>query len=218
MIDYKEKYELAIARAKNFIENGDERERTIAESIFAGIMEESKDERIRKALMQNLKERFGTKGNMGEGLDMPDVLAWLEKQASSHLSWSEEDERIYQSIIDDTVQENQLDDKQIDWLKSLKDKAQPKQEILEKLEEWLDEYVSDLADVDTASLICSFTNYLDGKLPKSLRPQSTWKPSGEQIKVLEFFIPYVTKCSVVLQNSKDTLLSLLSDLKKLRGE
>ena len=30
--------------------------------------------------MQNLKERFGTKGNMGEGLDMPDVLAWLEKQ------------------------------------------------------------------------------------------------------------------------------------------
>ena len=74
------RYDEAIERAKNFIENGDERERTIAESIFAGIMEESEDERIRKALMQNLKERFGTKGNMGEGLDMPDVLAWLEKQ------------------------------------------------------------------------------------------------------------------------------------------
>lgn len=43
-------------------------------------LKESEDERIRKALMQNLKERFGTKGNMGEGLDMPDVLAWLEKQ------------------------------------------------------------------------------------------------------------------------------------------
>ena len=41
---------------------------------------ESEDEKIRKALMQNLKERFGTKGNMGKGLDMPDVLAWLEKQ------------------------------------------------------------------------------------------------------------------------------------------
>lgn len=35
-------------------------------------------------------------------------------------AWSEEDERIYQSIIDDTVQENQLDIKQIDWLKSIK--------------------------------------------------------------------------------------------------
>jgi hypothetical protein len=53
---------------------------------------------------------------------------------------------------------------------------------------------------------------------KSLRPQNTWKPSDEQIKVLEFFIPYVTECSVVLQKSKDTLSSLLSDLKKLREE
>jgi len=35
-------------------------------------------------------------------------------------AWSEEDERIYQSIIDDTVQENQLDDKQINWLKSIR--------------------------------------------------------------------------------------------------
>ena len=52
---------------------------------------------------------------------------------------------------------------------------------------------------------------------KSLRPQNTWRPSDEQIKVLEFFIPYVTKCSIVLEKSKGTLLSLLSDLKKLKG-
>lgn len=52
---------------------------------------------------------------------------------------------------------------------------------------------------------------------KSLRPQTTWKPSEEQMKVLEFFIPYVTECNIVLQKSKDTLLSLLSDLKKLKG-
>jgi hypothetical protein len=61
----------------------------------------------------------------------------------------------------------------VNWLKFLKDRVQPKQEILEKLEEWLDEYVSDLADVDTSSLICSFTNYLDGKLPKSIRLQNS---------------------------------------------
>lgn len=40
-------------------------------------------------------------------------------------AWSEEDERIYQSIIDDTVQENQLNSKQIGFLKSLKDRVQP---------------------------------------------------------------------------------------------
>ena len=42
-------------------------------------------------------------------------------------AWSEEDERIYQSIIDDTVQENQLDSKQIDRLKSLKQRMEGKQ-------------------------------------------------------------------------------------------
>jgi len=34
--------------------------------------------------------------------------------------WSKEDEKIYQSIIDDTVQENQLDEKQINWLRNIK--------------------------------------------------------------------------------------------------
>lgn len=43
-------------------------------------VEESEDERIRKELIQNLKERFGTNGTMGGILDMPKVLAWLEKQ------------------------------------------------------------------------------------------------------------------------------------------
>ena len=38
-------------------------------------------------------------------------------------AWSKEDERIYQSILDDTVTETQLDDKQIIWLKSLKDRV-----------------------------------------------------------------------------------------------
>lgn len=35
-------------------------------------------------------------------------------------SWSEEDDKIWKSIIDDTVQENQLDNKQINWLIYLK--------------------------------------------------------------------------------------------------
>lgn len=38
--------------------------------------------------------------------------------------WSKDDEKIYQSIMDDTVQENQLDEKQIDWIISLKGRIQ----------------------------------------------------------------------------------------------
>ena len=36
--------------------------------------------------------------------------------------------------------------------------------IIEKVVEWLDEYISDLADVDTRILIGSFKNYMEGKL------------------------------------------------------
>ena len=49
-------------------------------------------------------------------------------------AWSEEDERIYQSIMDDTVQENQLDGKQTDWLRDIKYRyfPQPKQDWSEE--------------------------------------------------------------------------------------
>ena len=73
-------YDEAIERAKLY--NSDNVKQVVKDLItyIFPELKESEDERIRKALMQNLKERFGTKGNMGEGLDMPDVLAWLEKQ------------------------------------------------------------------------------------------------------------------------------------------
>lgn len=38
----------------------------------------------------------------------------------SQCAWSKEDEKVYQSIIDDTIQENQLDNEQINWFISLK--------------------------------------------------------------------------------------------------
>ena len=81
-MNYEKKYREAIERAKEILEYSkkpDSKEVRMVLSFFPELAE-SEDERIRNALMQNLKERFGTKGNMGEGLDMPDVLAWLEKQ------------------------------------------------------------------------------------------------------------------------------------------
>lgn len=76
-----QRYDEAIKKAKGVIEQN-----PLMEYLKKGIeyifpeLKESEGEKIRKALMQNLKERFGTKGTMGKGLDMPDVLAWLEKQ------------------------------------------------------------------------------------------------------------------------------------------
>lgn len=56
------------------------------------------------------------------------AITSVKKLYKQKPDWGEEDERIYQSIIDDTVQDNQLDSKQIDWLKSIKSRVQPKQE------------------------------------------------------------------------------------------
>lgn len=83
-MNYEKKYKEMKARVleigRGYVKGVDySKPRQIAEYIDPEL-KESEDEKIRKALMQNLKERFGTKGNMGEGLDMSDVLAWLEKQ------------------------------------------------------------------------------------------------------------------------------------------
>ena len=50
-------------------------------------------------------------------------IYWINSHRKKNFEWSEEDERMYQSIIDDTVQENQLDSYQIAWLKSLKPRS-----------------------------------------------------------------------------------------------
>lgn len=75
-------YDEALERAKNFIENGDERERTIAESIFAGLMEESEDERIMRCIGMCLtdanEQRF-----IDYSISLKDCLDWLEKQGEN---------------------------------------------------------------------------------------------------------------------------------------
>ena len=78
-MDYEKLHKDTIAKLQEMVNSG-KITVEIARGICADFIPESEDERIRKALMQNLKERFGTKGNMGEGLDMPNVLDWLEKQ------------------------------------------------------------------------------------------------------------------------------------------
>lgn len=100
--------------------------------------------------------------------------------------WGEEDERIYQSIIDDTVQENQLDSKQIDWLKSIKSRVQPKQELSEedeKLVKWSINNLTELKDRfgEEYGKVGKCIDWL-----KSLIPQNHWKTSKEQMSRLKW--------------------------------
>ena len=193
---------------------------------------ESEDERIRKALMQNLKERFGTKGNMGEGLDMPDVLAWLKKQgeqkpvvddkdaekASEEYrnfrmscgikdpvmlneieeayyegairkqkpAWSEEDEDILNTIINHFKVDIECtdEDDMVRWLKSLKDRVQPKREWSEEDEKMIQDIINDIA-IAQEQVYCKSRCEDEINWLKSLRPQNRWKPSDEQMKALK---------------------------------
>lgn len=59
-------------------------------------------------------ETFRTEYEKGRA----DAIA--EMQGKHKPAWSKEDEKIYQSIMDDTVLENQLNDKQTNWLRDIK--------------------------------------------------------------------------------------------------
>ena len=68
---------------------------------------------------------YGIIYNSCNAEDASRLLTWfkaIKDRVQPKQEWSKEDEKIYQSIMDDTVQENQLDSKQIVWLKSLKDR------------------------------------------------------------------------------------------------
>lgn len=103
-----------------------------------------------------------------------------------------------------------------DWLKNLKDKVQPQPK-----QEWSEEDDSKLKEVLYYVEYVNKTNvtfqqrdltYLINWL-KSLRPQSHWKPSDEQMRVLDLAI----RCGINRGTTEETtLVSLFNDLKKLK--
>lgn len=346
-------YDEAIERAKDFMNGEVHYALKKGENIMCWVfpqLRESDDERLRKALMQNLKERFGTKGNMGEGLDMPDVLAWFDKQGeqkpnychhevdlsgcseeyrkayydgwnncnqqheqlkaeqkscmiqwkgdnlkevidftgkdknfekwfksfeeyekyvsehngifklfnedSSHYEvpvgawivktpdgynvaskavlkqkpWSEEDEYLLDETIkhletliritkkhgsaySDEVKYYQRD---IDWLKSLKERVQPKQEWSEEDRKIIIELIGIFESaVDGGHVSFPYKLIKDYiRVLKSCLPQTTWKPSEEQMEALLYEVYAWDEDSINGQNLK----SLYQDLKKLREE
>ena len=132
-------------------------------------------------------------------------------------TWSEEDENIRLRLIDYLYGKSRLaKDREdgISWLKSLKDRILPqlKQEWSEEDEKMLDVIITDVN--------YSQKHFLDSKVIdynkktdwlKSLRPQSHWKPSEEQMKMLAKFIDNFD----IGRNGKEILKSLYSDLEKL---
>ena len=86
--------------------------------------------------------------------------------------------------MDDTVQENQLNGKQTDWLRDIKYRyfPQQKKEWSEEDERMLDTVIEDIIKL-AGPYVCY---HKDVEWLKSLRLQNTWKPSDEHYELEEF--------------------------------
>ena len=151
--------------------------------------------------------------------------------------WSEEDERMISgllTIVEDWYNTQSQEEKgyygdcgYINWLKSLKDRVLPqlKQEWDEEDKAKLDalieifktNYKGNWYDTNTGEYIgLEFADWL-----KSLRPQSHWKPSEEQIKALYCAVhinPASGKLNYLKEENVYILEALYNDLKQLKEE
>ncbi len=144
--------------------------------------------------------------------------------------WSEEDEKMLESIIEEvrytgdfpdypTKEEDELYDEclaKVDWLNSLKDRVQPqpKQEWSKEDEAFYQRLEQIVCKVD----IEAFQSDRDlHSWLKSLRPQSTWKPTEQQMKVLNEVINFAADHGTMRWNDYiyNVLKGLREQLKKL---
>lgn len=124
------RYDKAIERAEGLIDFCSDSELKTLEYVFPELAM-SKDEKIRKELIEFVKSRGGFK---------QEWIVWIEKQCKQNIEWSEDDERMLHTIIADfkgfirnntSTLESHFNEC-IGWLKSLKCRVQSKQECNEE--------------------------------------------------------------------------------------
>lgn len=122
-------YEERLEVAKRLYELSNAEQKTALEYIFPELCE-SEDERIRKAIIELVRQSSEILCMQNQS----NMIAWLEKQKPA---WSKEDEIMIANIRDDLFcyqtkvrdEYRQLAEdieKEIKWLKSLKERVQPK--------------------------------------------------------------------------------------------
>ena len=168
--------------------------------------------------------------NLNKALEKETQKSWndfLEKQGEQKPAWSEEDKEMLNQVIEDIVKlagPYVCYHKDVDWLKSLKGRVQPQPK-----QEWSEEdaiilngcinYFKKILDKENnADLRACFRKNINWL--KSLRPQSHWKPSDEQMQHLSEVVheaKYKNDISVGGCSAYMPLASLYLDLKKLKG-
>ena len=192
-------------------------------------LSESEDERIRKELIEFIEwsvDRHFMREDFHQAKRPSEWIAYLEKQKEPNpAEWSEEDEKIRNLAIEwaETmygqfrfVDMGSTDFRKIvAWLKSLR--PQPKPEWSEEDKEKLKAICTYLRDYSRLAKLgekLRFNEYCD--FLESLRPQSHWKPSDEQIQALEYVVSSIPPNYLNEQEYMMTLIGqVIQQLKKL---
>ena len=166
---------------------------------------------IKEVDLENGVYRY-TENGCGNDIDYADEMFELVEQKPA---WSEEDERMYRGLHNLIYSTPYCDSRKelSDWLESIKERVQPKQEwseddergrkqVVDLLEGWLSTFKETCYAEDCKCGIAWL---------KSLRPQSTWKPTEKQMETLEYYMH-----TLLSNEHKEVLFGLYNDLKQLK--
>ena len=139
------------------------------------------------------------------------IMSDTDKSEQKPSAWGKEDDIMLRDILGWLPAKSRPEYNQIrvEWLKSLKDRVQPEQEWNEEDEKMLNSF---LHKVEVCNLLTNKENVWIVKKLKSLKHQPHWKPSDEQITVLELASKYER---VFTPKQIDILIGLKEQLKKL---
>lgn len=222
-MDYEKKYKNALELAKDYFKAnqrlGELEENDMLSDIFPELAE-SEDERIRKTLIDYFNTCHGD--YYGE-LKRKDILAWLEKQGETYTK--KDIDNAYLEGMAFAKDELEKQNKQIlaNSAKTCKDEQQPTDNDMKELlhTEYEKGRADAIAEIQNPAWSEEDEEFLrrainvtkdaypmTAKWLKSLRPQSQWKPSDEQLRELRCVI---SGCSF----ETPILVQLEEDLKKL---
>lgn len=119
-MDYEKKYKEALGWMQSLYKGLHGATKEDAEHYFPEL-KESDDERIKKAITRILYENY-TDAAVIKGVEIAEIVAWLEKQSEQKPTWSEEDELNLKQAIYVCHQNGYAAIE--NWIKSLKPQPQ----------------------------------------------------------------------------------------------
>lgn len=205
-MDYKEKYEKALEWMKSIYPTMQGSDKEDAEHYFPELTE-SEDERIRKILIHIVKgacNKYGIK-YIGDEITEEKLLSYLEKR---------KEPRDYHDLYKGISQSEWF--KQNYEGKSLGEEENPK--------EWSEEDEKQIRQIERIVKDAGCTQKLQEQIHnwfKSLRPQSRWKPSEEQMEAFKSYIEDFqarAEAAVGGWDNFDVMIRLYEQLKAIKED